>query len=254
MTSPGELKLPDFGIAPNCCPRADGGESGAVLAMTSAMTPQYASPEHTRGEPVGTAGDVYSLGVILRELLEGESVNQDIAAAVDKATHPEAGKRYSSVEQLSDDIGRFLAGYPVSARETAWSYRARLFVARNRAAVAAAACAAMLLTGGVITVAWEARVAQMERARAEHRLGEMVELANGALFHVHAAIERLPGATSARREIVQSTTQYLDRLNRESAGNPGVLAALASAYESVAGVEGNPLQPNLGDLKAAAEH
>jgi Protein kinase domain len=72
VTAEGMVKLLDFGIAKML--RSDGDESTA-LVMTRAgmqlMTPEYASPEQVRGDAVGTATDIYSLGVILYELLTG---------------------------------------------------------------------------------------------------------------------------------------------------------------------------------------
>ena len=70
VTSEGTPKLLDFGIAKILQP---GIESEALMTMTGVrpMTPEYASPEQVRGEPVTTASDVYSLGVVLYELLTG---------------------------------------------------------------------------------------------------------------------------------------------------------------------------------------
>jgi eukaryotic-like serine/threonine-protein kinase len=69
VTPEGEPKLLDFGIAKQLRPEQEAGD--LTPPILRAMTPIYASPEQVRGEAVTTASDVYSLGVLLYELLAG---------------------------------------------------------------------------------------------------------------------------------------------------------------------------------------
>ena len=71
VTPDGDPKLLDFGIA-RLLEEESSAAPDQTVTVTSAMTPDYASPEQLRGEPMTTATDVYSLGVILFELLTGQ--------------------------------------------------------------------------------------------------------------------------------------------------------------------------------------
>ena len=94
-------------------------------------------------------------------------LREDLDTIVRTALHPEAERRYRTVDQLAADIRRHLDGLPISARPDTWRYRTRKFVARHRAAVAAATIAVLGLVGGSAGIAWQARVAARE---AEHAL------------------------------------------------------------------------------------
>lgn len=73
VTRDGTPKLLDFGIAKILDTDGGPGKPDQTLTMFRALTPQYASPEQVRGEVITTASDVYSLGVVLFELLTGDS-------------------------------------------------------------------------------------------------------------------------------------------------------------------------------------
>jgi tetratricopeptide (TPR) repeat protein/tRNA A-37 threonylcarbamoyl transferase component Bud32 len=97
----------------------------------------------------------------------------------------------------------------------------------------------------------EAGLARNEQDRAQRRLGQMVVLANKTLFDVHRAIERLPGATAARREIVKATISYLESLEKEAGDDPRLRIALAAGYLRIGQVQGAPNSPSLGDTAGA---
>jgi tetratricopeptide (TPR) repeat protein/tRNA A-37 threonylcarbamoyl transferase component Bud32 len=283
VAADGNPRLLDFGIAKVLGADEDGGGAeGPLTRAQRPLTPEYASPEQMRGGAVVTATDVYSLGVVLYELLAGRRPGQDSdknapvnasAAALSAGRGPrwskrlegdldnilqmslraEPERRYPTVEQMQADLRRHLTGRPVSARKETWLYRWGKFFRRHPVGTPAAALIALAAVAGVVFITRAESDAQAQRRKAEQRLGQLVELANHALFDVHDSIERLPGATAARINIVRTTIAYLDKLNAESGNDAGVLSALASAYARVARVQGSPLQPNLGDLRGAEE-
>jgi serine/threonine protein kinase/tetratricopeptide (TPR) repeat protein len=304
VTQDGTPKLLDFGIAKLL--DTSGSTEATVLRP---MTPAYASPEQIRGEPITTATDVYSLGVVLYQLLTGHSpyrvgtstphelsraiteteperpssvilreaenarnrvevVSQtregspaklqkrltgDLDNIVLKALRKEPGRRYSSVEQFAEDIRRHLGGLPVSAHKGSWSYRAGKFVQRHKAGVVAATLVLGTLVTGVVVTLREAHIAEANRRRAEARFNDVRKLANSLIFEIHDSIQDLPGATLARKLIVQNSLEYLDSLAHESGNDVSLQRELATAYDKVGRVQGGVYRSNLGDTKSALE-
>jgi non-specific serine/threonine protein kinase/serine/threonine-protein kinase len=167
------------------------------------------------------------------------------------ALQKEPGRRYSSVEQFSEDIRRHLTGLPVAAQKDTVGYRAGKFVLRHKGGVFAAGSVALALIVGMVTTTWEAHIANTHRIRAEQRFQDVRTLAHSLLFELHDAIQNLPGATPARELLVKRALQYLDSLSRESAGDPTLRGELAAAYEKVGDVQGGYRAANLGDQAGA---
>ncbi|HWZ85241.1 MAG TPA: protein kinase [Thermoanaerobaculia bacterium] len=281
VTPDGAPKLLDFGIAKllTGASTADTGEATATLERV--LTPDYASPEQVRGRPLTTASDVYSLGVVLYELVAGEKpyriassdptelvrlvcerdperpsaraagLSRDLDAIVLKAMRKEPEGRYASATALSDDLGRYLDGRPVEARRGSAAYRARKFVRRHRVGAAAALLVFAALAGGAWATLREARHARIAEARAERRFDDVRRLANSFLFEFHDAIRDLPGSTAARALVVRRALEYLDSLSTESGGDRALRRELAEAYRRVGDVQGNPFTANLGDAGGA---
>ncbi|MFN7927796.1 MAG: protein kinase [Blastocatellia bacterium] len=227
VTSDGIPKLLDFGIAKLLQPGRS--ESYQTQTGQTPMTPAYASPEQVRSETLTTTSDVYSLGVVLYELLTGRSPYQlkantyneiiraiteqeperpsardtatqrqsdgatkeqsnsphlsiplslrpsfsasqlrgDLDAIVLMALRKEPGARYSSVEQFSTDIQRYLDGLPTLARKGTLSYRAVKYVRRHKVPVAATALILLSLLSGIGATSRQAQIARAEQAKAE---------------------------------------------------------------------------------------
>jgi len=290
VTADGVPKLLDFGIAKLLVPQAAELNGQVTQAGLRPFTPDFASPEQLRGEPVTTVTDVYALGVIFYLLLSGQSphplrtyspaelvevicrqepprpsslvpadhpeklrrlLEGDLDAILLKALRKQPRERYSSVEQLAADIRRRLEGRPVSARQGTLRYRAVKFVLRNQVPVAAGALAAAALLAGVIGVAWQGSVALAARARAERRFLDVRRLTHFLLFDFHDAVQKLPGSTPVQEMLVRRALVYLDSLASEATGDPGLQLELAEAYVKFGDVQGNPYQPNLGDTSGA---
>ncbi len=180
-------------------------------------------------------------------------IKGDLDNIVLKALRKEPERRYSSVEEFSEDISRYLRGVPVAARPNTIFYRASKFYARNRMASVAGILLALSLIVGIIATTWQSVVAREQRDRAEKRFNDVRKLSRSLLFEITPKIERLPGSTEAREIVVKTALEYLDSLSIESQSDLDLQSELASAYEAVGDVQGNPAKPNLGDLEGGIQ-
>lgn len=185
----GQARLLDFGIAR----LAD--EPSATGTHWLALTPDFASPEQFRRAPPSTAMDIYGLGALLHCLLTGRApraggsdtltrpslavaaepelaqrhqraLRGDLDRVVLKALAAEPERRYASVDELADDLRRWLDGRPVRATPPGRWYRLRKFVGRHRIGVAASLGAVLLLAAGIAATLWQAQQARQQAERA----------------------------------------------------------------------------------------
>ena len=272
VTREGVPRLLDFGIAKLLAPgSALNQQTSATLRL---LTPEYASPEQVRGEPITTASDVYSLGVLLYVLLtgrrpyrqtmsspkdiersiceeepdrpsaaamtgsepknrDGEKLRRRLRGDLDnivlKALRKEPHRRYTSVEQFSEDITRHLGNRPVIARPDTRRYRITKFVQRNSAAVAAAALIALVLIMGVAGVLWQAHVARLEQAKAARINAFLQEMIGYSAVGGNSANRKGHDATVA--EMLDDAAQRVEtELKDQPEVRAEMLATIGSTY------------------------
>jgi eukaryotic-like serine/threonine-protein kinase len=216
--------------------------------LSAAITRQEFGREANPLTAETIAADRGTLPVKLQRQLRG-----DLDAIVAKVLRKEPHRRYQSVEQLSEDLRRHLAGLPVSAHSGTWRYRTDKFIRRNKAGVAAVALIALSLLGGIVTTSWQARIARAERANALQQFNDVRTLTTSFLFEFHTAIASLPGSTPARQLLVQRALEYLNKLTQQAHEDAGLQRELAEAYLKIGDVQGNPYVANLGDTEGAAK-
>ena len=319
VTEDGEPKLLDFGIAKLLQPDWKDTAETVTATQFRILTPEYSSPEQLRGEATTTSTDVYSLGVVLYELLTGirpfqregkdpqsladaiqtkdpqkpsiaalfghssgdadarktsadfaqatgeekthgstrrsvpdpKSLRGDLDNIVLKAIRSDTERRYSSVQELLEDIRRYLDGLPVKATADSAAYRFGKFFKRHKTVVLGATAAVLLLIGTTAVTGWQYLEAKRERARAERQFEETRSLSKSVLYELHDAIEPLQGSTAARELLVSKAAEYLDRLAGENSTDPYLQTELADAYQRIGDIQGGLWRSNLGQRENA---
>lgn len=202
VTRGGDVRLLDFGIA-KLLESGEARETELTRLSGRALTLAYASPEQVQGEPLGVASDVYSLGVVLYELLTGSlpyrlardsrgameeailivdpvkpsdvagktrvrrALRGDLDTVVLKALKKSPEDRYPTVNAFAEDVERWLEGRPVVAQPDRAGYRIRKFAGRNKLALGAAGSVLAAILAGAAMAVWQAGVALAEKQRAE---------------------------------------------------------------------------------------
>ena len=235
VSADGRVHLLDFGIAKLL---VDGSTPASEQTQFGgrAMTPRYAAPEQVLGRPAATTTDIYSLGVMLYELVAGRlpyalmrdtqsdleqaildaepvvpsaaakrvipwagSLKGDLDTIVLKTLRKDPAQRYATAGALAEDICRYLDGQPVLASADSRWYRLGKFVIRHRVFVSAVTLAVLGLAAGLGIALWQATVAreQAELAREEARTARAVEDFLTGIFQANSVVH--PDPAMARR-------------------------------------------------------
>lgn len=245
VNTDGQPVLLDFGIAQLTEHFADDAEA-AVGSMSVGYTPGYASPEQRRGELVSVASDVYSLGVVLRILLDAAKVaiGPELAAIIAKATRDDASNRYASVDALCDDLARLRAHRPVSAMPATAAYLGSRFVGRHWLALSVAAGIVLLsalFTWRVVAegqralVAEQAALAERDRARQAEREARASETVTRETSEFLTSVFKSanPDAGSGTVSIATLLDQALLRVERDLTEQPATQAQMSAALAEV---------------------
>lgn len=249
VTDEGQAKLIDFGIS----------RSFSTEEISNApqftMTRGYAAPERLNGEAATTLSDIFSLGVILCELLAAATAvaDADLDAIAAKAAEDDPARRYQSVSNLIADLENYRAGEPVAARGGGAFYEFGKFFKRRTLAVSAGAAALLgvIVALGVVTTLYQR--AEIARTDANMRFAEVRELANFMLFDLYDQLAAIPGTTKALSNIADKSREYLDALNTDARATKGLYLETAIGYRRLGDIVGNPIGANLGRREEAGE-
>jgi eukaryotic-like serine/threonine-protein kinase len=156
-----------------------------------------------------------------------KALRGDLDNIVLKALRKDAGQRYASVEQFSEDIERHLDGQPVIAHADSLSYRASKFIQRNRWSVGFATLAVVALT---VTTG----VAVQQASLARERSADLRTLSGSTFAKIDAALASVPGAIQGRKLLLDNALTYLQKLKDSEDTDPAFQHDLGVAYKNVA--------------------
>ncbi len=273
VTQDGQAHLLDFGIA-KLLHEAGSDAPGLTQQQGRVLTPHYASPEQVAGGAITVQSDVYSLAVLLYELLTGtrpiapkrstpaavedailegdappassrvadrasaRALHGEVDAILAKAMQREPARRYATADALAQDIERHLRGESVQARPDTWADRLAKSIRRHRLAYgAAAAVTVAVLSGtGISLVQAQRANEEAERARIVKEFVVDVFKVNSRGSTANKQLRQLPAELLLEHgaRLIETKFAGQPRLRSELFGVVGSIFADIGAYRLAA--------------------
>jgi serine/threonine protein kinase len=270
MDETGEPHLTDFGLAKLTDPGRPLSHSGDVKG-----TPTYMAPEQARGETVTRAADIYSLGVLLYELLVGRPpfsgttpletlrliteqepahpttasegvVDLDLATICLKCLQKDSGRRYSSAQELADELGRFSRNEPIHARPVTRLERIWRWSKRKPALATIGAVAGLFAIWSGYS-AWVITCTKWDTRKREDREWALLFDKNSPVNNLHWSSEDLAGFFGERPPVEAEAERLFVGMYLEADQKHMVsrFAPLLRYLEQSVSNEGKPVKFNL---------
>jgi eukaryotic-like serine/threonine-protein kinase len=268
VTATGEVRLLDFGIARLLQSDLPGKHFQTRIGVRP-LTPAYAAPEQFTGGQITVATDVYSLGVILYELLTGRSpyspsrqtlaameeavlsqepvpaskvaessaraLRGDLDTILARALQKTPALRYPSVDSMADDVQRHLDGLPITARPAAFWYRAGKFLRRRALPISLGALAVGALITGLGVALWQKNLAQEQRDLARRQRDVSLQRLAMARAASEFATEVITsgiksGETLTIEQLLERSEKIADETGQQDASVQAVAAELMAVW------------------------
>ena len=251
VTSSGEAKLIDFGIAKLQAEDLAEIVGNSIESLT--YTPGFAAPERLSGAPVNTLSDVFSLGRLLNEMLGGVSRPADVDAIIERASEAAPEDRYPTATALAEDVKRYLTGYAVDAQGGDWSYRFKKFLQRRKLAVSFGALAAGGLLAAFAVTAVQYVRAERALDRATERFEQARELSRTLVFDTYDDFAKISGTLEARRNLAGIVDNYVTALAEDPYAPEDILFDIGTMSSRLSDLYGGIGWSNLGETEKSGE-
>ena len=286
-------KVADFGLAKSLQSQHDATKTGEILG-----TPGYMSPEQASGvvKTIGPGCDVYAIGAILYRMLTGRApfyspdplktvmmvlsdepvaprqlqsgVPKDLETICLKCLEKKVARRYHTAQELSDDLGRFLDGLPITARPVSSVERMGKWARRKPALAIGLVASAMMILGAIAGLTYHSnqlnqtldeknaalKAADSELARSIKLANEGSDVSNWIIYHHLQSLSDINGSNQAQLDLVSRLQKYLDAATPYMPDETKFRRRHGQAYTAIADVQGNPRRANLGQTDPALEN